>query len=210
MKRVASVAAVLAMVATAVGVGLVSPVAAQTGTGQGGAGQGGAGQGQTGYPPGQCTVINSVQNLGSFQVGGSFNQTVTPICAFGPVSVSVTVNNVEIGSRPAAGGGVPIIINILSATQLSVGGVNVPAVCGVNTIVLTGHSDAAGGQVTHTVTFEVICPPAAAVAQPRPRVAFTGGNILRWSAIALVLVGLGALFVTSARRRRDRTNELVG
>jgi hypothetical protein len=194
MRRIAAVAAMTAMLGA---VGLVaSPASAQVG-----------------YPPGPCVDVSSSQSIGSFAVGTTFSFNITPTCAFtAGTSVAVSVNGVNTGVKTAGPGGIPISITILSPTQLSVDDpVLVPAVCGINSIVATGASAAAGGQVvTHTVLFEVVCPPAVVVAQPPTRVAFTGANILRWGAIALGMIGIGALFVSSSRKRRQRTPELVG
>ncbi len=195
MRRIAAVAAVTAMLGA---VGFVaSPAAAQTG-----------------YPPGPCIDVSSSQNVGVV-AGSTLNFNITPTCVFAVGSnVSVVVNNINTVVKPATDGGtVPISITILSSTQLSVEGVLVPAICGINKIVATGPSGSAGKVVTHTVLFELVCPPGfekkLEEKGKETKVAFTGANVLRWSAIALGCVGVGALVVSSSRKRRQRTPELV-
>jgi len=53
------------------------------------------------------------------------------------------------------------------------------------------------------VTFDLVCPgaPGGPAGAKPGRVAFTGANIATWAAVALALVGLGALLVTLNRRR---------
>lgn len=193
MRRISAVAALAAMAASLV---LVA----------------GPANAQVGYPPGPCAVLTSTQSLGAFAVGTTFSLDLTPLCVFGPgETVTVSVNGQVVGVKPAGlGGSVPIEVTILSNTQLSIDDpVLVPAVCGTNTIVATGRSDVANAVVTHTATFEVVCAPSV-VATPRPGfVAFTGANVLRWSAISLVLIGIGSAFVLSSRKRKVRTPEPV-
>jgi hypothetical protein len=162
---------------------------------------------QTGYPPGNCTTLTGSQNAGTVDVGQTFTIPVSPTCVFTPgAAVNVTVNGVNIPGKVAnASGVVAVTITVVSATQLSVDDpVSVPSQCGGNTVVATGPSAAAGGStVTQSAGFRVRCPAATANAT-KGTVAFTGANIAKWSAGALVLIagGFGLLFL-SRRRKRD-------
>src|SRR4051812_17620141 len=77
-----------------------SPVLAQTTT--------------TGYQPGGCSGNT---NLGTTPVGGTVSGTIGPACHFtGPVTMNV--NGANGGPKnPNAGNGVPVTIQIVSATQ---------------------------------------------------------------------------------------------
>jgi len=159
-----------------------------------------------GYPP-TCNLADVPQNGGTHQVGETFFIVVPPSCSFtAGATVNVTVNGVSIGTKVAESGGiVSVQITVVSATQLSIDDpILVAARCGTNTVVGTGPSDVAGRNVTQTVNFTVNCPgtpgtnPATSV---RGSVAFTGANIAKWAAIALALVGMGAVLLTLNRRR---------
>lgn len=146
-------------------------------------------------------------------------------------TATIVVDGQPAGTKPVnADGSVTVTITILSATELSINPV-VRGHCGTNTVVVSAPSSAAGGTtVTHSAAFDVVCPsgaatvrptgagggpgaaaaaaassagpPAAAAAKPvKGGVAFTGGNILRWSTVALGLVGIGGLLVVFERRR---------
>ncbi|HEX8771097.1 MAG TPA: hypothetical protein VF711_10060, partial [Acidimicrobiales bacterium] len=98
---------------------------------------------------------------------------------------------------------------VVSATQLSVDDpVSVTGQCGGNTVVATGPSAAAGGStVTQSAGFTVSCPAATATAS-KGAVAFTGANIAKWSAGALVLVAGGFGLVLMSRRRKSDSSAL--
>jgi hypothetical protein len=152
---------------------------------------------QTGPPPGVC-IANATQDAGSHAVGSSFVIRLAPPCAFSPGGVvSVSVNDRPVGTKTAdAGGGVAVSIVVQSSTQLLINDpVSVPARCGQNTVVGTGFSSLAGTNVTHTAVFAVTCP---AVAVPG-RLAFTGANFLRWTAIAFLLVVVGGTLLVRRR-----------
>ena len=162
---------------------------------------------QTGYPPGPCTATIGSQDAGAHAVGTSFTVVLSPTCAFSAGAlVNIVVNGQAIGTKAAsANGTVTVNVTVASATQLVINDpVTVAGQCGTNTIVATGPSAAAGGAtVTQTATFTVLCPTGVAVPTPvaRGRVAFTGANVLRWGAVALVLLAVGALLVVADRRR---------
>ena len=162
---------------------------------------------QTGYPPGACTATVGSQDAGAHAIGSSFSVVLAPTCALSPGAlVSIVVNGQAVGTKAAAANGtVTVNVTVASATQLIINDpVTVAGQCGTNTIVATGPSAAAGGAtVTQTATFTVLCPTGVAVATPvsRGRVAFTGANVLRWGAVALVLLAVGALLVVADRRR---------
>lgn len=168
----------------------------------------GSASAQTGYPAGPCTATVSSAALGSFTPGNVLTITLAPVCAFTPgTPVTVTVNGQNVGTKTSTANGVVTVeITIVNATTLSVDDpVIVPAVCGTNTVVARGTSAVANNAtVTHTVTFGVICPtPVAQTTATPARVAFTGANVLRASAVALALLLSGALLVVATRRRRS-------
>ena len=159
---------------------------------------------QTGYPPGVCTPVTSAQDAGAHNIGDVFTVRMVPVCLFDAGAiVGISVNGQGIGTKAAdAGGGVSLQVRVVSATQLEIDDpVTVAGQCGANNIVATGPSSAARAQVTHTANFTVLCPGAQPASAVRGRVAFTGANLLRWGAIALVLIAAGAFFVYADRRR---------
>ena len=162
---------------------------------------------QTGYPPGVCTPLSGTQDAGAHNIGAVFTVRLTPVCLFDVGSlVGISVNGQDIGTKEAdTGGGVNVTVRVVSATQLEIDDpVTVAGQCGVNNIVATGPSSAARAQVTQTATFTVLCPGVTPAKAVKGRVAFTGDNILRWSAVAAVLIVLGGFIVTTTRRRRGR------
>ena len=156
------------------------------------------------YPPGVCTVTTADSgNVGSFDVGDSFAITLRAVCTFtAGGTAAVTVNGQSAGTKPIqADGSVIVSVNVLSATQLSVNPI-VGGRCGVNTVSVTGPSASARTNVTQSASFSVLCPGVAAVPRAvKGRVAFTGDNIARWSAVALLLVAIGGSLVMLDRRR---------
>jgi len=162
-----------------------------------------AAQAQTGYPPGACTTTTGAQDAGGHLVGDVFTITLAPVCLFTPgASVTVVVNGVNVGTKVAtAQGFITVTIRVNSQTELLIEDpVSVAGQCGTNTVVATGPSTLANGTVTQTGTFQVLCPKGAAT-PVQGRVAFTGANIARWSAVALALVMLGGTLVVADRRR---------
>jgi hypothetical protein len=163
---------------------------------------------QTGYPPGPCTAVAGIQNVGTVTVGQRFVIQLAPTCVFtAGTPVTVTVNGVNIpGKVSNASGFVTVDITVVSATQLSVDDpILTPAVCGTNTVVATGASSTAqGGTATQTATFTLTCPAAGpAVATPiQGRLSLTGANSLRFAAVALVLMAVGGMVLVATRRRR--------
>lgn len=155
--------------------------------------------------PGQCNVTTGSVNAGSHAIGEKFTLTLAPTCVFDPGSaVTVTVNGQAVGTKTAsASGTISVTITITSATQLSIDDPTlVTGQCGNNTVVGTGTSSVAASTVTQSASFTVSCPAATASATTGT-VAFTGANIARWSAAALVLVGAGFGLVVFSRRRRS-------
>ncbi len=159
------------------------------------------------YPPGPC-VSPSSATAGSVGIGGTLNIALTPGCAWTPgAALSVAVNGTGIPGKTANGsGGGNVTVTAVSATQLSVDDpVTTPAQCGANTVTASGPSRVAqGGRATHTVTFTVLCPgvtPGAVTKAATSRVALTGANLARWSAIGLGLIVIGAVFVAADRRK---------
>lgn len=158
-------------------------------------------QAQT-YPPGACTVTVGAQDAGGHLVGDTFTVTLAPVCLFAPGSqVGVVVNGVFIVNKIAsAQGTINVTIKVNSQNELLIDDpVSVRGQCGTNTVVGTGTSSS-GLTLTQTGTFQVLCPTGAAT-PVQGRVAFTGANIARWSAVALALVMLGSLLVIADRRR---------
>lgn len=159
-------------------------------------------QAQTGYPPGVCTTTTGAQDAGGHLVGDTFTINLAPVCTFVPgTSVTVVVNGVNIPGKTAnAQGFVTVTVRINSQTEILIDDpVRVPAQCGTNTVVATGASPS-GVTVSQTGTFQLLCPRGAAT-PVQGRVAFTGANIARWSAVALALVMLGGTLVVADRRR---------
>ena len=163
---------------------------------------------QTGYPPGPCTAVNGTQDLGSVNIGQRFVVQLAPTCLFTPgAAVTVTVNGVDIPGKVAeANGAVLVDVTVVSTTQLSIDDpVLTPAICGTNTVTARGPSST-GGVSTQTATFTLNCPTGPGVASPaRPvtgRLSLTGGNVLRYVALALTLLVAGSMAVTVTRRRR--------
>ncbi len=166
------------------------------------------------YPPGVCTAtVDSSGDFGAFPVGATVTLTVRATCTFTGTTATVIVNGQAAGTKPIGPDGTVVVtVTILSPTELSVNPV-VRGQCGTNTVAVTGFSASARTTVTQTATFTVACPsvrPAAGAAAPgaspaaraaRGRVAFTGDNIARWSAVALALVALGGGLVALDRRR---------
>lgn len=193
----ATAVAVLAVAGAAV-FSLVSPASAQTGSGIG-----------------LCTTINGSQDVGTVTIGQRFVLQVAPTCVFNVgATVTVTVNGVNIPGKVAnASGQVLITITVVSATQLSVDDpVTTPAVCGVNTVTVSGPSTTAqGGTATQTATFTLTCPATPGVATTltpaTPIVvrglSLTGANSARFAALALALLVTGSLAVLITRRRRS-------
>lgn len=182
-RRVPALTALMAMVGASLLL-LAPPVSAQT------------------YPPGPCTVlVGDSGNLASGGVGQTLTLTIRAVCVFTPgTTVNVTVNGQAAGTKPVnADGSVTVTVNVLSTTELSINPV-VRGQCGTNSVSLNGPSSAAGTNVTQNASFSVLCPAAAAT-PVKGRVAFTGGNIFRWGAIALFLVAVGGGLVMAERRR---------
>ena len=159
---------------------------------------------QVGYPPGACTAtVGSSGDFGAFPVGSTATLTIRAVCTFDAGgTATVVVNGQPAGTKPIqADGTVVVTVTVLSTTELSVNPV-VRGQCGVNTVSVTGPSASAGTRVTQTATFTVLCPGVKPAAQAvRGRVAFTGANLMRWGAVALALVALGASLVMLDRRR---------
>jgi hypothetical protein len=162
------------------------------------------------YPPGACTAtVGSSGDFGAFPVGSTVTLTIRAICTFTGTTATVVVNGQAAGTKPIAPDGTVVVtVTILSPTELSVNPV-VRGQCGVNTVSVTGFSASAGTTVTQTATFTVLCPAARPAARAvRGRVAFTGDNIARWSAVALFLVAAGgALVMVDRRRARARRSD---
>jgi len=152
-------------------------------------------------------VTDFPQDAGTHQIGETFRVTLAPPCVFSPgATVNVSVNGQGVIAKVADSNGfVGVTIRVVSATELEIDDpVSVRAQCGPNSLVGTGRSAAAGGAtVSQTVTFNVACAgPGGGVARPvSGRVAFTGANIAKWAAVALALIGIGAVLVVANRRR---------
>jgi len=159
----------------------------------------------SGYPP-TCNPVDGVQDAGTHQIGETFQVTLSPVCLFDPgTNVGVTVNGQTVGTKVVdANGAITVTIRVVSATELSIDDpVSVRGQCGQNNVVGNGPSATAGRNVAETAIFNVACPgPGGGVARPvSGRVAFTGANIAKWAAVALALIGIGAVLVVANRRR---------
>ena len=163
---------------------------------------------QTGYPPGPCTATISAANAGNFTIGQTFTVTLAPTCAWtAGAAVSITVNGVAVGTKPAlANGTIQVRIRVVSSTLLEFDDpVPVPAICGLNSIVAVGPSAVAQANASHTINFGVTCPATAT----RSGIAFTGANIMKLVAGAVAAVLFGTMLVSTARKRRQRVPETV-
>ena len=200
MRRfVAAIAAVLAVAGMMASV--ATPASAQAGSGIG-----------------TCTATTGTQDVGSVSVGQQFVLQVAPTCVFDVGAIlTVTVNGVNITGKVAnVSGQVLITITVLSPTQLSVDDpVITPAVCGTNTVTVTGPSSVAvGGVATQTATFTVVCTSTvttvpvtattvAGAARPSSgTLSLTGTDAIRFLVIAMGLIAVGTLAVLTSRRRR--------
>jgi len=153
---------------------------------------------QTSYQVGGCA--SGTVDAGAHAIGSTFSFVLG--CPFEPGStVTITVNGTTVGTKTAdASGAVTVNVTVVSQTQLSINDpVSAPGQCGPNTVVATGAANGATG--TNTAGFTVLCPAGVVTPSPRSGVAFTGANVLRWGAIAMVLVAVGAFLIIADRRR---------
>jgi hypothetical protein len=174
---------------------------------------------QTGSGIGACTVVTGTQDVGTVQVGQQFVLQVAPTCSFNVGAVlTVTVNGVSVLGKVAnVNGQVLITITAISATQLSIDDPTItPAVCGVNTVTVTGPSSASNtGVATQSATFTLTCGAATttvttiagavAVTAATPSsgtLSRTGADTVRAVAVALALLAIGSMAVVATRRRR--------
>lgn len=158
------------------------------------------------YPPPACTPLSGSQFAGEHVIGETFTVTLAPVCEFTPGSnLSVTVNGQSVtppAKQANAAGAVTVGVNVESATSLLIDDpVRVRSQCGRNSMTATGPSQVARANVSQTATFDVLCGAAVPRARQGRTVAFTGANIARMGAIALALIGLGAVLVAANRRR---------
>jgi hypothetical protein len=175
---------------------------------------------QVGSGIGTCTAVSGTTDVGTVTVGQQFVIQVAPTCAFNPgAALTVTVNGVSIVGKVAnAGGQVLVTVTAISSTQLSVDDPTVtPAVCGVNTVTVSGPSSGSvSGVATQSATFTLTCGATATTVAPIATTGVTtisGGSVLsrtgadslRMVAVALALLGLGSLAVVATRRRRAAT-----
>ncbi|HEX3620854.1 MAG TPA: hypothetical protein VHT97_00905 [Acidimicrobiales bacterium] len=178
---------------------------------------------QVGSGVGSCTVVTGTQDVGTVSVGQQFVLQVSPTCLFDVgAPLTVTVNGVSVVGKVAnVNGQVLITITATSTTQLSVDDPTItPAVCGVNTVTVTGPSSVAvGGVATQTATFTLNCattvtttvtPAVASTGGPATpitgRLSLTGADTVRFVAIALALMAVGSMAVVASRRRRAAAN----
>lgn len=188
MRRTFSIAALMALLSGAAM--LIAPAASA----------------QTGYPPPPCRPLDGTQYDGAHQIGETFTAVLAPVCLFTPgANITVTVNGQSVTPPPKAAeanGTLNVTVFVESATSLLIDDpVRVSSQCGRNTIVATGPSQVARANVTQTSTFDVLCPGAVPRAV-QGRVAFTGANVTIMAAVALALVGIGAVLVVANRRRK--------
>jgi hypothetical protein len=144
-----------------------------------------------------CTGGNA--NAGTVVVGTTV--TFTLCGAFQPGSaVTITVNGEAAGTKTAnANGSVTIVITITTSTSALVNDpVKVEVNCGANNVVATGTSPT-GGAAASTGAFSINCAPTT----PSSGLAFTGANIFKFLAAALLLIAIGGALVLAERRRRS-------
>ena len=172
---------------------------------------------QTGYP-GTTTSTTAPPSNQTFNEGTLTGTDIFESCGFLPNStVQLDLNGVNIGTdsvegngcatqtvqvagtaagRPAlaAIGGIKLFAQQASRAIL-IDGRTFNARVGTNTLIVSGTSSANSARsVTHTF---VVSAAAAGGGLAR-----TGGMIAKWAAAGAVLIGLGALMVTTSRKRR--------
>lgn len=153
---------------------------------------------QTPYQAGGCA--SPTVDAGAHAIGSSFSFVLG--CPFDPGStVTITVNGQTVGTKTAdASGAVTVNVTVVSQTVLQINDpVTAPGQCGPNSVVATGPANGSTGSITGG--FTVLCPAGVVTAVPRRGVAFTGANILRWGAVAMLLVAVGAVLIVADRRR---------
>lgn len=156
---------------------------------------------QTGYPPPPCNVTSSSTELGTFNVGDTFDITFAAVCSWEvgtQVSVGVNSQANVLTKTVGANGQVSFTVQIVSANTLAINP-DVPIVCGRNSITVTGFSSAANANVSQTAFFTNSC---AAAPTKAGGVAFTGSDLFLPSAVALAAVVGGSILMVVSRRRR--------
>ena len=165
---------------------------------------GGMAAGQTGYPPTTTTPVlcaGGNATAGTIKIGTTI--TFTLCGTFKPGStVSVVVDGNPPATKTANGdGSVTVVITVTSG---SAGTLNDPVKialnCGANNVVATGTSPS-GGAAASTGTFSIDCTPTTTSGG----LAFTGANIFKFLAAALLLIAIGGALVLAERRRRSHT-----
>jgi hypothetical protein len=165
---------------------------------------GGLAAAQTGYPP--TTTASSAlcagggANAGVVKIGATV--TFTLCGPFRPGSaVALTVDGDVAGVKTAnANGAVTVVITITSSTTALVNDpIKVDVNCGANNVIATGTSPT-GTTVVSTGTFSITCAPTTSGG-----LAFTGANISKFLAAALLLIAVGVALLVAERRRRVRT-----
>jgi hypothetical protein len=163
---------------------------------------GGFAAGQTGYPPTTTTpVLCTGGNASAGTVAVGTTITFTLCGPFKPgTTVTVTVNGGAPSTKTAnANGSVTVVLTVTSTSSGLVNDpVKVDINCGANNVVATGTSPT-GAAATSTGTFTVNCAPATSPGG----LAFTGANIFKFLAAALLLIAIGAALVLAQRRRRS-------
>lgn len=177
-----------------------------------------------------ATITLTVRAECTFTAGGTATVVVDgqpagtkPINADGSVTVTITIlSATELSINPVVRGHCGANTVIVSAPSSAAGGTTVthsaafdvicpsgaatvrPAGAGGGAGAPTAAGAAGGGPgAAAAAAASSAGPPAATAAKPvKGGVAFTGGNILRWSAVALGLVGIGGLLVAFERRRK--------
>ncbi|MGH9126179.1 MAG: hypothetical protein ACRDZ8_15860 [Acidimicrobiales bacterium] len=151
------------------------------------------------YPPGSsvpsCTPGNV--NIGPpVPVGQSVTLNLCGGFTAG-TSVTIKVNGVLTSvTKMPVNGAVTVVITVVSNTTLSIDDpVDVPAICGTNTVVATGQ----GTPGTSTGTFTLNC---STTTTSTGALALTGADVAGIIVVALVLLVVGSLLVVVQRRRR--------
>lgn len=154
-------------------------------------------------PASTTTTTTGTHDGGTAHVGRTL---VLEACGFAPgSSVHVVVNGTDVGNKTADRVGcIHVRIRIVSATRGLVDDpVPVTLKATGNTVVASGKSSA-GAAVSQTVTFGV--QAAQSHGRGPGNMAFTGANVIRWSAVALSLLAVGAGVLLADRRRARRAN----
>src|SRR5207302_422453 len=104
---------------------------------------------------------------------------------------AITADRQPAGTKRANGSGcVGVTARIVSSNEAAVNNVEVDVRCGPNTWTVTGPAASGGVRFSVSEKFTVSCLATAGTA-------LSGANVVRWTLVALVLIGLGSTLVVA-------------